>query len=145
MKAQIWVLLLGGLGLSYGLDVWAHHDQPVNFYLAIFGALTSYIYSAPPLKLKQSGWIGNYALGASYISLPWWAGQALFGTLDWKVVAPHKRPTHVHFGTPVFSGYTDPRRPSFLLVSCPGDGVDNVLFVGWSRHCRCERLQKRRR
>ena len=37
--------------------------------------------AAPPLKLKQSGWIGNYALGSSYIGLPWWAGQALFGTL----------------------------------------------------------------
>ena len=41
----------------------------------------SYIYSAPPLKLKKNGWLGNYALGASYIALPWWAGQALFGEL----------------------------------------------------------------
>ena len=41
------------------------------------------IYSAPPLKLKQNGWLGNYALGASYIALPWWAGQALFGQLTW--------------------------------------------------------------
>ncbi|KAH0865523.1 hypothetical protein HID58_082734 [Brassica napus] len=32
------------------------------------------------VKLKQNGWVGNFALGASYISLPWWAGQALFGT-----------------------------------------------------------------
>ena len=39
------------------------------------------IYSAPPLKLKQNGWLGNYALGASYIAVPWWAGQALFGKL----------------------------------------------------------------
>ncbi|KAH9569161.1 hypothetical protein CY35_03G117600 [Sphagnum magellanicum] len=56
--AQIWVLLLGGLAVAYGLDVW----------------------------LKQSGWIGNYALGSSYISLPWWAGQSLFGTLSWDIV-----------------------------------------------------------
>uniref|UniRef100_A0A2N9I229 Chlorophyll synthase n=1 Tax=Fagus sylvatica TaxID=28930 RepID=A0A2N9I229_FAGSY len=59
----------------------AGHDFPIVFYLAIGGSLLSYIYSAPPLKLKQNGWIGNFALGASYISLPWWAGQALFGTL----------------------------------------------------------------
>ncbi|XP_055812643.1 chlorophyll synthase, chloroplastic [Solanum dulcamara] len=78
---QIWVLLLGGLGLAGILDVWAGHDFPVIFYLALGGSLLSYIYSAPPLKLKQNGWIGNFALGASYISLPWWAGQALFGTL----------------------------------------------------------------
>ncbi|XLU46071.1 hypothetical protein S245_040885, partial [Arachis hypogaea] len=78
---QIWVLLLGGLGLAGLLDVWAGHDFPIVFYLAVGGSLLSYIYSAPPLKLKQNGWIGNFALGASYISLPWWAGQALFGTL----------------------------------------------------------------
>ncbi|XP_019161091.1 PREDICTED: chlorophyll synthase, chloroplastic-like isoform X2 [Ipomoea nil] len=79
---QIWVLLLGGLVLSGLLDVWAGHNSPIIFYLALGGSLISYIYSAPPLKLKQNGWIGNYALGASYISLPWWAGQALFGTLN---------------------------------------------------------------
>ncbi|PON51114.1 Chlorophyll synthase [Parasponia andersonii] len=79
---QIWVLLLGGLGLAGLLDVWAGHNFPVVFYLALGGSLLSYIYSAPPLKLKQNGWIGNFALGASYISLPWWAGQALFGTLS---------------------------------------------------------------
>ncbi|OMO85007.1 UbiA prenyltransferase family [Corchorus capsularis] len=78
---QIWVLLLGGLGIAGILDVWAGHDFPIVFYLALGGSLLSYIYSAPPLKLKQNGWIGNFALGASYISLPWWAGQALFGTL----------------------------------------------------------------
>lgn len=84
--AQIWVLLLGGLGLSYGLDVWAGHEFPVILCLSVGGSFLSYIYSAPPLKLKQSGWIGNYALGSSYISLPWWAGQALFGTLTPEVV-----------------------------------------------------------
>ncbi|KAK1284250.1 hypothetical protein QJS10_CPB21g01304 [Acorus calamus] len=78
---QIWVLLLGGLGLGGLLDVLAGHKEPIIFYLALGGSLLSYIYSAPPLKLKQNGWIGNFALGASYISLPWWAGQALFGTL----------------------------------------------------------------
>ena len=80
--SQIWVLLLGGLGIAYGLDVWAGHDVPTVLLLSIFGSIISYIYSAPPLKLKQNGWAGNYALGASYISLPWWCGQAVFGTLD---------------------------------------------------------------
>mmetsp|Transcript_28365 Transcript_28365/g.43656 ORF Transcript_28365/g.43656 Transcript_28365/m.43656 type:complete len:421 (+) Transcript_28365:126-1388(+) len=79
---QIWFLLLGGLGIAYGLDVWTGHDVPVVLLLSIFGSFISYIYSAPPLKLKQNGWAGNYALGASYISLPWWCGQAVFGELD---------------------------------------------------------------
>jgi len=79
---QILFLLFGGLGISYGLDVWAGHEFPTVFALSVFGSIISYIYSAPPLKLKQNGWAGNYALGASYISLPWWCGQAVFGELD---------------------------------------------------------------
>ena len=83
VKVQIWVLLLAGLAAAYGLDRWAGHGTPILFLLALGGSLVSFIYSAPPLKLKQNGWLGNYALGASYIALPWWAGQALFGQLTW--------------------------------------------------------------
>jgi chlorophyll synthase len=69
--------------VAYALDRWAGHTTPVLLLLALAGSFVSYIYSAPPLKLKQNGWLGNYALGASYIALPWWAGQALFGQLTW--------------------------------------------------------------
>lgn len=79
---QILVLLLAGIGVAYGLDVWTQHEFPIMTVLTLGGALIAYIYSAPPLKLKQNGWLGNYALGASYIALPWWAGHALFGTLN---------------------------------------------------------------
>ncbi|MGB7413591.1 MAG: (bacterio)chlorophyll synthase, partial [Thermosynechococcaceae cyanobacterium] len=65
---------------------WAGHTFPTITVLAIGGSFISYIYSAPPLKLKQNGWLGNYALGASYIALPWWAGQALFGDLSLRVI-----------------------------------------------------------
>lgn len=82
VKAQILLLLLGGVGVAYALDRWAGHDFPTITILAIVGSFLSYIYSAPPLKLKQNGWLGNYALGASYIALPWWAGHALFGDLN---------------------------------------------------------------
>lgn len=84
--AQILVLLGGGVGVAYLLDTLVGHESPTLTYLALFGSFISYIYSAPPLKLKQSGWIGNYALGSSYITLPWLAGQALFGTLSLDVV-----------------------------------------------------------
>ena len=83
VKVQIWVLPIAGLGVAWGLDQWAGHSTPVLLLLALGGSFVSYIYSAPPLKLKQNGWLGNYALGASYIALPWWAGQALFGQLTW--------------------------------------------------------------
>ena len=84
--AQILVLLLAGLGLSYLLDLWAGHEFPIMLCLTLGGAFLAYIYSAPPLKLKQNGWLGNYALGSSYIALPWWAGHALFGELNWTIV-----------------------------------------------------------
>ena len=80
--AQFLILLVAGLGVAGVLDVWCGHEFPTIFALAVGGSFISYIYSAPPLKLKQNGWAGNYALGCSYISLPWWAGQAVFGTLS---------------------------------------------------------------
>ena len=83
---QILVLLGLGLALSFGLDRWVGHEFPIMLCLTIGGAFLAYIYSAPPLKLKQNGWLGNYALGASYIALPWWAGHALFGQLNWTIV-----------------------------------------------------------
>ena len=83
VKIQIWVLLIAGLAVAYALDLWAGHSTPIILLLALGGSFVSFIYSAPPLKLKQNGWLGNYALGASYIALPWWAGQALFGQLTW--------------------------------------------------------------
>jgi chlorophyll/bacteriochlorophyll a synthase len=87
-EANVQASLLVGLGfvLSAVLDVWAGHKWPVNVALTTFGVFVAYIYSAPPLKLKKNGWVGAYALGASYIALPWWAGQALFGELDWKTM-----------------------------------------------------------
>jgi chlorophyll/bacteriochlorophyll a synthase len=84
---QIWVLLLAGISVAYALDIWAGHEFPTITALSLGGSLVSYIYSAPPLKLKQNGWLGNYALGASYIALPWWAGHALFGDLNPTIIA----------------------------------------------------------
>ena len=86
VRVQIWVLLLSGIAVAYGLDRWAQHEFPTLTALAIGGSFISYIYSAPPLKLKQNGWLGNYALGASYIALPWWAGHALFGELNATII-----------------------------------------------------------
>ncbi|HEY9875647.1 MAG TPA: chlorophyll synthase ChlG [Candidatus Obscuribacterales bacterium] len=83
---QVIFLLAGGVGVAYILDRWAGHDFPIIACLALGGSFLAFIYSAPPLKLKQNGWLGNYALGASYISLPWWAGHALFGELNWTIV-----------------------------------------------------------
>ena len=83
---QIVVLLLAGVSLSYLLDLSVGHEFPIITVLCLFGAFIAYIYSAPPLKLKQNGWLGHYALGSSYIALPWWTGHALFGELNLTIV-----------------------------------------------------------
>jgi chlorophyll synthase len=83
---QILVLLAAGIAIPYALDRWAGHTFPTLTVLALGGSFIAYIYSAPPLKLKQNGWLGSYALGASYIALPWWAGHALFGDLNATIV-----------------------------------------------------------
>ncbi len=83
---QILFLLISGIVVAFALDVWAVHDFPIITVLALFGSFVAYIYSAPPLKLKQNGWLSGYALGASYIALPWCTGHALFGELNWKIV-----------------------------------------------------------
>lgn len=118
---QIWVLLLGGLGSAYVLDRWSGHELPVVTAIAIFGALVSYIYSAPPIKLKKYGWLGNYALGSSYISFPWWAGQVRSVLL-----------------------FAD----DMCLVGCLWksdircDGADGALFDCRTGHCHSERFQE---
>lgn len=83
---QILVLLFAGIATAFALDRWAGHEFPTITALALGGSFLAYIYSAPPLKLKRNGWLGNYALGASYIALPWWTGHALFGDLNWTIV-----------------------------------------------------------
>lgn len=84
--AQIWVLLIVGLGMSIVLDYWAGHSFPIITEIVILSALIGYIYTAPPLKLKRTGWLSNYALGAGYIALPWWVGHTLFARLTSTII-----------------------------------------------------------
>ena len=43
----------------------------------VVGLIFAWIYSAPPLRLKQNGWFGNAAVGLSYESLAWITGAAV--------------------------------------------------------------------
>ena len=43
---------------------------------AIIGLALAWAYSAPPLRLKQNGWLGNSAVGLAYEGLPWFTGAA---------------------------------------------------------------------
>ena len=51
----MYTLLFGGWAAAWTLDQWCEHDWPVVTVLVLFGSYISYIYSAPPLKLKQRG------------------------------------------------------------------------------------------
>ena len=44
---------------------------------SILGLLLAWAYSAPPIRLKQNGWLGNLAVGFSYEGLAWITGAAL--------------------------------------------------------------------
>ncbi len=44
---------------------------------ALVGLALAWAYSAPPLRLKRNGWLGNGAAALAYEGLPWLAGAAL--------------------------------------------------------------------
>lgn len=143
--AQIVGLLVAGLALAGALDVWAGHDvvaNPLNSVLciAIFGSIVSYLYSAPPFKLKAEGWRGCFALGASYIALPWWCGQAMFGTvgegagggeLTWPVVVLTSLYSLAGLGIAIVNDFKSIEGDAELgLKSLPVEfGVDGAKYI----------------
>jgi len=89
-ESEVWeqIYFLGGLGfgLALILDLVQGHLPPTVTLVAILGIFLAYIYSAPPLKLKTNWVLGCYALGMSYIALPWWAGQSTFGEVTPEII-----------------------------------------------------------
>ncbi len=66
--ACIWTVLSLGWALSLGRWVLS---------AAIVGLALAWVYSAPPLRLKQNGWWGNSAVAVAYEGLPWFTGAAV--------------------------------------------------------------------
>ncbi len=54
----------------------------------IVGLVLAWLYSAPPVRLKQNGWWGNAAVAACYEGLPWFTGAAVMTAAmpDWRIV-----------------------------------------------------------
>ncbi len=69
------------LGVAWWLGAWV-------FAAAIAGLALAWAYSAPPLRLKRSGWYGPAAVGLCYEGLPWFtAAAATIGAFPgWPVV-----------------------------------------------------------
>jgi chlorophyll/bacteriochlorophyll a synthase len=61
---------------------------PWGFGAAVIGLLLAWAYSAPPLRLKRSGWLGNSACALCYEGLPWFTGAAIVAAAlpDWRVM-----------------------------------------------------------
>ncbi len=62
---------------------------PWVFGAAIFGLTLAWIYSAPPMRLKNNGWWGNTACALCYEGLPWFTGAAVMAAAapSWRIVA----------------------------------------------------------
>ena len=60
---------------------------PVGFAAGVVGLVLAWAYSAPPLRLKQNGWLGNAVCGACYEGLPWITGAAVASGLvpSWRI------------------------------------------------------------
>ncbi|MFT4119078.1 chlorophyll synthase ChlG [Bradyrhizobium sp.] len=76
--ALVWTAL--SLAVAAQLGPWACGAT-------IFGLILAWAYSAPPIRLKQNGWIGNSAVGLCYEGLPWLTAAAIMtnGTPDWRI------------------------------------------------------------
>lgn len=48
-----------------------------GFLAAVAGLALAWAYSAPPLRLKRSGWFGPSAVAICYEGLPWFTGAAV--------------------------------------------------------------------
>jgi chlorophyll synthase len=70
-----------GLWLAIGWTVvsmlWALALGPIVFAAAAVGMILAWAYSAPPLRLKQDGWLGSAACALCYEGLAWFTGAAV--------------------------------------------------------------------
>ncbi|HEY0328174.1 MAG TPA: chlorophyll synthase ChlG [Rhodopseudomonas sp.] len=55
---------------------------------AVVGLVLAWIYSMPPFRLKQNGWLGNGACAISYEGFAWFTGAAVMigGLPSWPIV-----------------------------------------------------------
>ncbi len=66
--AIVWTVL--SLGVATVLGPW-------GFAAAVVAMVLAWLYSAPPVRLKQNGWWGNSAVAACYEGLPWFTGAVI--------------------------------------------------------------------
>ena len=72
--AILWTLISLSVGSLFGVR---------GFLAAVAANVLSWAYSAPPLRLKKNGWLGNAAVGLSYEGLAWVTAAALLMAPEW--------------------------------------------------------------
>lgn len=62
---------------------------PWGFGATVVGVLAAWAYSAEPVRLKRSGWVGPGVVGLCYEGLPWFTGAAVLagGLPDGRIIA----------------------------------------------------------
>ncbi len=70
-----WGLGIAIVGSAISLGVAASIGRWV-FFASILGLILAWAYSAPPVRLKMSGWWGPLACGFAYEGLTWFTGAA---------------------------------------------------------------------
>ncbi|MBU3582954.1 chlorophyll synthase ChlG [Polynucleobacter sp. 15G-AUS-farblos] len=50
---------------------------PIGFLATILALVLAWLYSMPPIRFKNNGWLGNLACGVSYEGLAWVTGATL--------------------------------------------------------------------
>jgi chlorophyll/bacteriochlorophyll a synthase len=71
-----WGLYIGLTGMALSVVAGAILG-PVALAATVVGLTIGWVYSAPPLRLKQNGWISCMACAACYEGLPWFTGAAI--------------------------------------------------------------------
>lgn len=66
--AVIWSLVSLWVGSLLG---------PIGFIATIMALVLAWLYSMPPIRFKNNGWLGNLACGVSYEGLAWVTGATL--------------------------------------------------------------------
>ena len=67
--------------VATALGVW-------GFVAALIALLLAWLYSAPPARLKRSGWWGPGTVAVCYEGIPWFTGAAIMTASfpDWRIV-----------------------------------------------------------
>lgn len=75
-QVVITIILLLALGVALGIYL----GRAVAACVAI-GLVLAVVYSAPPLRAKRNGWVGNALVAVAYEGLAWIAGHLAFAPL----------------------------------------------------------------